>query len=125
MLWSDLKVELKVRSGDFNMLVVTTNDLPGYRVVRNLGMVKGLTVRSRSVVGNLGAAIQIFFGGNITVYTKLAEQTRQEAFDLLVKNAQSMGANAVLAMRYDANEIAAAVTEVLAYGTAVVVEPVS
>ena len=106
------------------MLVVTTNDLPGYRVVRNLGMVKGLTVRSRSVVGNLGAAIQIFFGGNITVYTKLAEQTRQEAFDLLVKNAQSMGANAVLAMRYDANEIAAAVTEVLAYGTAVVVEPV-
>ena len=107
------------------MLVVTTNDLPGYRVVRTLGMVKGLTVRSRSVVGNLGAAIQIFFGGNITVYTKLAEQTRQEAFDLLVKNAQSMGANAVLAMRYDANEIAAAVTEVLAYGTAVVVEPVS
>ena len=106
------------------MLVVTTNDLPGYRVVRNLGMVKGLTVRSRSVVGNLGAAIQIFFGGNITVYTRLAEQTRQEAFDLLIQHAQEMGANAVLAMRYDANEIAAAVTEVLAYGTAVVVEPV-
>ena len=106
------------------MLVVTTNDLAGYRVVRNLGMVKGLTVRSRSVVGNLGAAIQIFFGGNITVYTRLAEQTRQEAFDLLVKHAQEMGANAVLAMRYDANEIAAAVTEVLAYGTAVVVEPI-
>ena len=106
------------------MLVVTTNDLAGYRVVRNLGMVKGLTVRSRSVVGNLGAAIQIFFGGNITVYTRLAEQTRQEAFDLLVKHAQDMGANAVLAMRYDANEIAAAVTEVLAYGTAVVVEPI-
>ena len=106
------------------MLVVTTNDLPGYRVVRNLGMVKGLTVRSRSVVGNLGAAIQIFFGGNITVYTKLAEQTRQEALDMLVEHAQGMGANAVLAMRYDANEIAAAVTEVLAYGTAVVVEPI-
>ena len=106
------------------MLVVTTNDLAGYRVVRNLGMVKGLTVRSRSVVGNLGAAVQIFFGGNITVYTRLAEQTRQEAFDLLVKHAQEMGANAVLAMRYDANEIAAAVTEVLAYGTAVVVEPI-
>ena len=104
--------------------IVTTNDLAGYRVVRNLGMVKGLTVRSRSVVGNLGAAIQIFFGGNITVYTRLAEQTRQEAFDLLVKHAQEMGANAVLAMRYDANEIAAAVTEVLAYGTAVVVEPI-
>lgn len=106
------------------MIVVTTNDLEGYRVVRHLGLVRGLTVRSRSVVGNLGAAIQIFFGGNITVYTKLAEQTRQEAFNLLVEHAQQMGANAVIAMRYDANEIAAAVTEVLAYGTAVVVEPV-
>jgi uncharacterized protein YbjQ (UPF0145 family) len=106
------------------MLVVTINEIEGHRIVRNLGMVKGLTVRSRSVVGNLGAAIQIFFGGNITVYTKLAEQTRQEAFDLLVKNAQDMGANAILGMRYDANEIAAAVTEVLAYGTAVVIEPI-
>ena len=106
------------------MLVVTTNDVPGHRVVRQVGLVRGLSVRSRSVVGNLGAAIQIFFGGNITVYTKLAEQTRQEAFDLLVKNAQEMGANAVLAMRYDANEIAAAVTEVLAYGSAVVIEPI-
>lgn len=105
------------------MIVVTTNDLEGYRVVRHLGLVRGLTVRSRSVVGNIGAAIQIFFGGNITVYTKLAEQTRQEAFNLLVEHAQQMGANAVVAMRYDANEIAAAVTEVLAYGTAVVVEP--
>ncbi|MEQ1577304.1 MAG: YbjQ family protein [Hyphomicrobium sp.] len=104
------------------MIVVTTNDLTGYRIVRHLGMVKGLTVRSRSVVGNIGAAIQIFFGGNISVYTKLAEQTRQEAFDLLIQNAEAMGANAILAMRYDANEIAAAVTEVLAYGTAVVVE---
>lgn len=106
------------------MLVVTTNELEGYRIVRHLGLVRGLTVRSRSVVGNLGAAIQIFFGGNITVYTKLAEQTRQEAFNLLIAHAQEMGANAVIGMRYDANEIAAAVTEVLAYGTAVVVEPV-
>lgn len=105
------------------MLVVTTNELEGYRIVRHLGLVRGLTVRSRSVVGNLGAAIQIFFGGNITVYTKLAEQTRQEAFNLLIEHAQEMGANAVIGMRYDANEIAAAVTEVLAYGTAVVVEP--
>ena len=104
------------------MMVATTNDLPGYRVVRHLGVVRGLTVRSRSIVGNLGAAIQILFGGNISVYTKLAEQTRQEAFDLLIRNAEAMGANAILAMRYDANEIAAAVTEVLAYGTAVVVE---
>ena len=107
------------------MLVVTTNEIQGYRVVRHLGLVRGLTVRSRSVVGNLGAAIQIFFGGNISVYTKLAEHARQEAFDLLVEHAQSMGANAVIAMRYDANEIAAAVTEVLAYGSAVVVEPVA
>jgi uncharacterized protein YbjQ (UPF0145 family) len=86
-------------------------------------VVRGLTVRSRSIVGNIGAAIQIFFGGNITLYTKLAEQARQEAFDELIAHAEAMGANAVLAMRYDANEIAAAVTEVLAYGTAVVVEP--
>ncbi|CCB65808.1 MULTISPECIES: YbjQ family protein [unclassified Hyphomicrobium] len=106
------------------MLVVTTNEIQGYRIVRHLGLVRGLTVRSRSVVGNLGAAIQIFFGGNISVYTKLAEHARQEAFDLLVEHAQSMGANAVVAMRYDANEIAAAVTEVLAYGSAVVIEPV-
>lgn len=104
------------------MIVATTNDLAGYRVVRYLGVVRGLTVRSRSIVGNLGAAVQILFGGNISVYTKLAEQTRQEAFDLLIINAEAMGANAVIAMRYDANEIAAAVTEVLAYGTAVVVE---
>ena len=106
------------------MLVVTTNDLPGYRVVKHLGLVRGLTVRSRSVVGNIGAAIQIFFGGNISVYTKLAEQTRAEAYDLLVAHAHQVGANAILGFRYDANEIAAAVTEVLAYGTAVVVEEV-
>ena len=105
------------------MLVVTTNDLPGYRVVKHLGIVRGLTVRSRSVIGNIGAAVQIFFGGNITLYTKLAEETRSEAYAQLVEHAQEMGANAVLAMRYDANEIASAVTEVLAYGTAVVVEP--
>lgn len=106
------------------MIVATTNDIPGYRVVRTLGVAKGLTVRSRSVVGNIGAAVQILFGGNITVYTKLAEQTRQEAFDLLIQNAEQMGANAILGFRYDANEIASAVTEVLAYGTAVVVEPI-
>jgi uncharacterized protein YbjQ (UPF0145 family) len=105
------------------MLVVTTNDLPGYKVVKHLGIVRGITVRSRSVIGNIGAAVQIFFGGNITLYTKLAEETRSEAYEQLVEHAREMGANAVLAMRYDANEIASAVTEVLAYGTAVVVEP--
>jgi uncharacterized protein YbjQ (UPF0145 family) len=104
------------------MIVTTTNDLPGYRVVRHLGVVRGLTVRSRSVIGNLGGAIQSIFGGNISIYTTLAETARQEAYDLLIQHAQELGANAILAMRYDANEIAAAVTEVLADGTAVVVE---
>ncbi len=104
------------------MLVTTANDLPGYRIVRHLGVVRGIVVRSRSVVGNLGAAVQIFFGGNISVYTKLAEQTRHEAYEALIAEAAAMGANGIVAMRYDANEIASAVTEVLAYGTAVVVE---
>ncbi len=104
------------------MIVVTTNDLPGYRIIRHLGVARGLSVRSRSVVGNIGASIQILFGGNITLYTKLAEQARQEAFDLLIAQGERMGANAIIAMRYDANEMASAVTEVLAYGTAVLVE---
>jgi uncharacterized protein YbjQ (UPF0145 family) len=104
------------------MLVTTANDLPGYRIVRQLGVVRGIVVRSRSVVGNLGAAVQIFFGGTITVYGKLAEQARREAYEAMIAEAQRVGANAVLAMRYDANEMAGIVTEVLAYGTAVVVE---
>lgn len=106
------------------MLVATTNDVPGYRIVRHVGLVRGLTVRSRSVVGNLGAAIEILFGGNIRTYTRLAEQTRKEAYDLMIGHAEEMGANAIVGMRYDANEIASAVTEVLAYGTAVVIEEV-
>ncbi len=104
------------------MLVTTTNDLPGYRIVEHLGIVRGVTVRSRNVIAGLGAVLQTLVGGNITIYTKLAEQARQEAHDLLVAHAQAMGANAILAMRYDANEISAGVTEVLAYGTAVIVE---
>jgi uncharacterized protein YbjQ (UPF0145 family) len=107
------------------MLVVTTNELAGYRIVSHLGLARGLTVRSRSVVGNIGAAFQILWGGNITLYQSLAEQTRSEAYDLLVADAARKGANAVVGMRYDANEIAAAVTEVLAYGTAVIVEPIA
>ncbi len=106
------------------MLVVTTNDIPGYRIVRVHGVVRGLTVRSRSVVGNIGAAIQTFFGGTITVYSKLAEQTREEAYDLMIEQAHAKGANAIVAMRYDANEIAPGVTEVIAYGTAVQIEPI-
>jgi uncharacterized protein YbjQ (UPF0145 family) len=104
------------------VIVTTTNDVQGYRVVRHLGVARGLTVRSRSLVGNIGASIQSLFGGNITLYTELAERARQEAFDLMVKHAQDAGANAILAMRYDANEITDGITEVLAYGTAVVVE---
>ena len=106
------------------MLVVTTNEVAGFRIVKQLGLVRGLTVRSRSLAGNIGAAVQILFGGNITVYQRLAEQARQEAYDLLVGEADRVGANAIVGMRYDANEIASAVTEVLAYGTAVVIEEI-
>ena len=105
------------------MLVATTNDIAGYRIAAHIGMVRGVTVRSRSVVGNLGGAIQSIFGGNLSIYTKLAETARQEAYDLLVAHAQEAGANAIVAMRYDANEIMDGITEVLAYGTAVRVEP--
>jgi len=105
------------------MIVATTNDIAGHKVVRYLGVVRGITVRSRSIVGNVGAAVQSLFGGNITLYTTLCEQARAEAYELMMSHAREMGANAVIAMRYDANEIAAGITEVLAYGTAVVVEP--
>jgi len=104
------------------MLVATTNDLPGYRIVRFIGLTKGITVRSRSVIGNIGGALQSMFGGNLSVYTHLAETARQEALDLLIRHAEQSGANAIIAMRYEANEIMDGITEVLAYGTAVVVE---
>lgn len=104
------------------MIVATTNELAGYRVVQHLGMVKGITVRSRSVVGNFGGAIQAFFGGKLSVYVTLAETARQEAFEHMVRHAEELGANAILSMRYDATEIMAGITEVLAYGTAVRVE---
>lgn len=103
--------------------VTTANELHGYRVVRTLGIVRGLTVRSRSVIGNIGAALQTLVGGNITLYVELCEKAREEAFALMCQHAAAMGGNAVLAMRYDANDVAEGVTEVLAYGTAVVVEP--
>lgn len=104
------------------MFVTTTNDITGYRVVRYLGVVRGVTVRSRSVVGNLGAMLQALFGGHISIYTELAERAREEAFERMTAHADQQGANAVIAMRYDANEITSGITEVLAYGTAVVVE---
>ncbi|WP_292033998.1 MULTISPECIES: YbjQ family protein [unclassified Brevundimonas] len=106
------------------MIVATTNDLTGYRVVRHLGMVRGVTVRSRNAISDALGGVQSMLGGRVGVYVKLAETARQEAYDELTAHARDLGANAVLAMRYDANEIMPGVTEVLAYGTAVVVEPV-
>lgn len=104
------------------MIVSTTNEIAGYRVVRHLGLVRGITVRSRSVVGNFFGGIQTIFGGKLSVYVDLAEATRQEAFDHMCEHASDAGANAIIGMRYDANEIMDGVTEVLAYGTAVIVE---
>jgi uncharacterized protein YbjQ (UPF0145 family) len=103
-------------------LITTNISLEGYRVVKNLGVVRGIIVRSRSLIGNIGAGFQILFGGNISLYSELCEQTRRDAYELMISHAQEVGANAILAFRYDATEIAAGVTEVLAYGTAVVVE---
>ncbi len=103
-------------------MVTTAFGFEGYRIAKNLGVVRGITVRSRSALGNVAGGIQAFFGGNITVYTELCEHARGEAFDLMVQHAQQVGANAVIGMRYDANEVMEGITEVLAYGTAVVVE---
>jgi uncharacterized protein YbjQ (UPF0145 family) len=102
----------------------TTFDLPGYRVVKSLGVVRGIIVRSRSIVGNIGAAIQGLFGGNITLYTDLCERARDEAFQQMLAHGGQLGANAVIGVRYDATEIAQGMTEVLCYGTAVYVQPV-
>lgn len=104
------------------ILATTAFTIDGYRIIRNLGIVRGITVRSRSIVGNIGAGIQILFGGNISLLQELCENARQEAFALMIQHAKEVGANAVIGMRYDANEIMSGVAEVLAYGTAVVVE---
>ena len=101
----------------------TAFELPGFRIVRNLGIARGLTVRSRSIVGTLGGALQTITGGNITLFTDLCEKTRSEAFSLLAQHAEELGANAIVGVRFDANEVMEGVTEVLCYGTAVVVEP--
>lgn len=100
----------------------TTFELPGHRTVKNLGVVRGIVVRSRSIIGNIGAGIQALVGGNITLYTDLCEQAREEAFQMMLKHAEDLGANAIVGVRYDATEIAAGITEVLCYGTAVVVK---
>lgn len=103
-------------------LVTTAFDFSGYRIVRYLGVVRGITVRSRSIVGSFVGGIETMFGGNITIYTELCEHAREEAYDLMIKHAVEKGANALIGMRYDANDIMDGVTEVLAYGTAVVIE---
>jgi uncharacterized protein YbjQ (UPF0145 family) len=105
-------------------MVTTSFELDGYHIVRSLGVVRGITVRSRSVLGTIGASLQTLVGGNITLLTKLCEKTREESFDLMLEHAAQRGANAVVGARYDATEIMQGVTEVLAYGTAVVVEKV-
>jgi uncharacterized protein YbjQ (UPF0145 family) len=105
-----------------NNMVTSTFELPGYRISRNIGIVRGIVARSRSVVGSIGAGLQTLLGGNITLYTELCEKAREDAYELMVAHAAGKGANAVIGMRYDANEVAQGVTEVLAYGTAVVVE---
>ena len=104
-------------------MVTTALDIPGQKIVRNLGVVRGIVVRSRSIVGNIGAALQSLVGGNITLYSELCEKARDDAFKLMLQHAAEHGANAVIGMRYDANEVADGITEVLAYGTAVVVAP--
>lgn len=105
--------------------VTTAFELPGYRIIRNHGVVRGIVVRSRSIVGTIGASLQTLVGGNITLYTELCERARGDAFRLLLEHGSEAGGNALVGVRYDANEVAAGVTEVLAYGTAVTVEPAS
>ncbi len=104
-------------------MTTTQFDLPGYQVMRSLGVVRGIVVRSRSIFGTIGAGLQTLVGGNITLLTNLCEKTRADAYDLLLQHAAQLGANAVIGVRYDATEIMQGVTEVLAYGTAVIVEP--
>jgi uncharacterized protein YbjQ (UPF0145 family) len=107
---------------DTHAMTTTAFELPGHRIVRSMGVVRGIVVRSRSVIGNLGASLQTIFGGNISIYTELCERARDDAFQQMLAHAAQLGANAVVGVRYDANEIAAGVTEVLCYGTAVFVE---
>ena len=103
--------------------VTTAFELPGFRVKRNLGVVRGIVVRSRSIVGTIGASLQTIVGGNISLFTKLCEQTRSDSFNLMIQHANDLGADAIIGARYDATEIMNGVTEVLAYGTAVTIEP--
>lgn len=118
----DVVVLQLVRSNMEQKNITTAFELPSKKIVKNLGLVRGITVRSRSVFGTLGASLQTIVGGNITLFTKLCEKTREESYELMVKHAEELGANAIIAVRYDATEVMQGVTEVLCYGTAVVVE---
>ncbi len=104
-------------------MTTTTFEIPGSRIVRNLGVVRGITVRSRSIFGTIGGSLQTLVGGNISLFTELCEKTRSEAFEMMVKHAEQVGANAVVGVRYDATEMMQGVTEMVCYGTAVVVQP--
>ena len=103
--------------------VTTAFEIPGHRIVRNIGVVRGIVVRSRNLFGTIGAGLQTLVGGDITIFTELCEKTRQDSFAMMTLHAHQLGANAVIAFRYDANDVMSGVTEVIAYGTAVVVEP--
>lgn len=106
-------------------MTTTAFTLDGYRIVKNLGVVRGITVRSRSIFGTIGGSLQTIFGGNISLFTELCEKTRGEAFDMMIKHANELGANALIGIRYDATELLQSVSEVLCYGTAVIVEPIA
>ena len=108
-----------------HQMVTTAFEVPNYRIVQNLGVVRGIVVRSRNVFATIGASLQTIVGGNITVWTRLCEDTRRDAFDIMIQHATEVGANAVIGARYDTTELSAGVTEVLAYGTAVIVEPMN
>ncbi len=122
------KVPYRVSEPRFSVseqMVTTAFELPGYRITQNLGVVRGIIVRSRSIVANIGAGLQTLIGGNITAWTKLCEETRSDAFEIMIQHASELGANAIIGARYDATEIMSGATEVLAYGTAVIVEPLT
>jgi uncharacterized protein YbjQ (UPF0145 family) len=116
-----LKNKLKIMD---NAMITTAFNIDGYKVVRNIGIVRGITVRSRNLFANIGAGFQSLVGGNISLYTELCEKAREEAFELMMQHADEMGAKAIIGMRYDANEVMQGITEVLAYGTAVVLEKI-
>jgi uncharacterized protein YbjQ (UPF0145 family) len=103
-------------------MITTAWELPAFRIVKNVGLVRGIVVRSRSVVGNFAAGLQTIMGGNITIWAQMCEKARQDSYQIMVEHAQELGANAIIGVRYDANEVSTGVTEVLAYGTAVIVE---